>query len=131
MVLLQMEQKISFLQWGITIHICIIKSILIRQHIKVVIAYPQDYELIAVFMPSFLNNTNTLVYQAIGRGRRQDGEEEGYKEIAVIDLYPSEEEAYKCYQIMKEIYEQFLRNRKNFRLLFSHGIVLLFLKQTL
>ena len=81
---------------------------------KVVMAYPQDYELIAVFMPSFLNNTNTLVYQAIGRGRRQDGEEEGYKEIAVIDLYPSEEEAYKCYQIMKEIYGAIPKKQKEF-----------------
>jgi len=81
---------------------------------KVVMAYPQDYELIAVFMPSFLNNTSTLVYGAIGRGRRQDGEEEGYKGIAVTDLYPSKEEAYKCYQVMKEIYNQIPKKRKEF-----------------
>jgi len=72
---------------------------------KIMMSYPQDYELIAVFMSSFLNKAYSLASQAV---HVQYGEEKKttYSDISVLELYPTKEDAYACYSIMKQIYEQ-------------------------
>ncbi|MDE5965403.1 MAG: DUF4132 domain-containing protein, partial [Lachnospiraceae bacterium] len=70
---------------------------------KVVRTFSEDYELIAVFMPSFLSKASIYADRAVERSQRRWAKKRYYK-IPVTHLYRDAEEAYACYDIMKNIY---------------------------
>ncbi len=71
---------------------------------KIVKRHQEDYELIAVFMPSFLSTATIYAHRAIDRRYDRNKEKHNYKRIPVEYLYPSKEAAYEYYDIMKKIY---------------------------
>ena len=86
-----------------------------RTAAKVVRTFPEDYELIAVFMPSFLNTASDYAFKAVNRRYGiGNGEKPVYKRVPVEYLYPNREEAYEFYDIMKNIYHQIPKKRLEF-----------------
>lgn len=82
---------------------------------KVVLGHPDDYELIAVFMPSFLNTAEDYAYEAVNsRYGSGDDEKKVYKRIPVEYLFTSREEAYACFDIMRRIYQNIPKKKIEF-----------------
>lgn len=77
--------------------------------LKVFLANAEDYELIAVFMPSFLSTASYYVYEGMQKKRKQ-----GCEENPLEDLYASREEAYACHEAMRRIYQNIPKKKLEF-----------------
>ncbi len=67
--------------------------------LRIIEKYSDDLEIVAAFMPTYLSNTDTYAR------RTYDDKTKEYQTISVTHLYESNEQAYKHYEIMKNILE--------------------------
>lgn len=82
---------------------------------KIFKANPEDYELIAVFMPTFLEDADNYAFRAVNR-RFGSGDKEKtvYKSIPVEHLFADRDEAYTCFRIMRQIYQNIPKKKLEF-----------------
>lgn len=81
--------------------------------------YPEDYELMAAFMPTYMEYTDYYVINSFesrnGRTIYDEDTEYIYKSIPVTCLFDSEAEARKHYEILKHAYHNMKKRKQEYR----------------
>lgn len=82
---------------------------------KVISENPEDMELAAAFMPSYLDAVDTYIYRIFDRNdSNTKTEDKVYLRVPVTYLFDSEEEARKHFRILKGLYESMTAKKKEF-----------------
>ncbi len=85
-----------------------------RSAIKVVEKYSDDYEMLAAFIPTYLDGVEDYAYKVVNRQNNIDKDNKTYLKVPVTYLYKDEDEAYRHYEILKNIYESMQKKKLEF-----------------
>lgn len=70
---------------------------------EAILKYPDDFEVIAAFMPTYLSETHRYVSEIVNFYDNRNKQEKTLKEIPLSHLFAEEEEAREHYSILKQI----------------------------
>lgn len=78
---------------------------------KMLEEYSNDFEMVAAFMPTYLQHTDTYVYRILENEKEKV---KSYKIVPVTYLFPDKEVAIKHFHILKDIYEAIPKKRMEY-----------------
>mgnify|MGYP000660485868 CR=1 FL=1 len=85
-----------------------------RSAIRVVERYRDDYEMLAAFIPTYLIGVENYAREVVNRQDNINKDNKTYLKVPVTYLYKDEDEAYRHFEIIKNIYENMKKKKMEF-----------------